>query len=100
MRRTYGPTRSLFLVLFLVLVPLALQARAGGADGAREEVLENGLRVILIPHHANPMVASSVVVGAGVVHEPEGMNGASHFLEHLLFNGTEKRSQRELYDEV
>jgi predicted Zn-dependent peptidase len=65
-----------------------------------EEILDNGLRVILIEHHANPMVASSVVIGAGVVHEPEGMNGASHFLEHLLFNGTTSRTQRELYDEV
>ena len=46
------------------------------------------------------MIASSVIVGAGVVHEPSGMNGASHLLEHMLFNGTEHRTQRQLYDEV
>jgi len=98
MSRMNRPTRSLFAALVLALV--VPSAHAGLAGGLREQVLENGLRVILIPHHANPMVASSVVVGAGVVHEPEGMNGASHFLEHLLFNGTERRSQRELYDDV
>jgi len=81
------------------LAALALSASALGA-AYHEETLANGLRVVLIEHHANPMVASSVVVGAGVVNEPEGMNGASHFLEHLLFNGTETRTQRELYDVV
>jgi len=65
-----------------------------------EETLGNGLRVVLIPHHANPMVASAVVVGAGVVQESEIASGASHFLEHLLFNGTTTRSQRQLYDDV
>lgn len=68
--------------------------------GYSEATLDNGLRVVLIEHRANPMVASSVVVGAGVVHEPEARGGASHLLEHLLFNGTTTRSQRELYDAV
>lgn len=63
-------------------------------------VLDNGMRVILIEHRASPMVSSSVIIGAGVVTEPDGMNGASHFLEHLLFNGTTTRTQRQLYDEV
>jgi predicted Zn-dependent peptidase len=84
---------------FFLLAALAPAARAGAEQGS-DVVLSNGLRVILIPHRANPMIASSVVVSAGVIHEPEGMNGASHFLEHLLFNGTETRSQKELYDEV
>ena len=95
----FHPARSLLLVLSLCLT-LPGVSRAGAAGGGRDLILKNGLRVILVPHHANPMVASSVVVGAGVVHEPEGMSGASHFLEHLLFNGTKRRSQRELYDEV
>ncbi len=68
--------------------------------GAEERTLDNGLRVILIPHRANPMVASAVLVGAGVVHEPVEASGASHFLEHLLFNGTTTRSQRQLYDDT
>ena len=46
------------------------------------------------------MVASSVVVGAGVVDEDPAASGASHFLEHLLFNGTTTRTQRQLYDDA
>jgi predicted Zn-dependent peptidase len=67
---------------------------------ASEQTLDNGLRVVLIPHRANPMVASSVVVGAGVVDEDPAASGASHFLEHLLFNGTTTRTQRQLYDDA
>jgi zinc protease len=67
---------------------------------ASEQTLDNGLRVVLIPHRANPMVASSVVVGAGVVDEEPAASGASHFLEHLLFNGTTTRTQRQLYDDA
>jgi predicted Zn-dependent peptidase len=67
---------------------------------ASEQTLDNGLRVVLIPHRANPMVASSVVVGAGVVDEEAAASGASHFLEHLLFNGTTTRTQRQLYDDA
>jgi predicted Zn-dependent peptidase len=69
-------------------------------SGYAEETLDNGLRVVLIQHRANPMVASAVIVGAGVVHESPGASGASHFLEHLLFNGTTGRSQKELYEAV
>jgi len=69
-----------FLSIFsLSVVALAPPASAGVEEGS-DTVLPNGLRVILIPHRANPMVASSVIVSAGVIHEPEGMNGASHFL--------------------
>ena len=72
----------------------------GAADDYAEAVLDNGLRVIAIAHRANPVVASAVIVGAGVVQEPAQAAGASHFLEHLLFNGTTTRSQKQLYDEV
>ena len=86
-------------VLALTLTALSTPG-AAAQPGYQERLLDNGLRVILIPHRASPMVASSVIVGAGVVHEPEGLNGVSHFLEHLLFNGTTRRTQRQLYNEV
>jgi zinc protease len=89
---------------FVILIVAAslgwLPGYAAGEASYAEETLDNGLRVVLIPHRANPMVASAVVVGAGVVHEPGEASGASHFLEHLLFNGTATRSQRQLYDDV
>lgn len=86
------------------LLPILLVAGCLPAGDAvaryQEAVLDNGLRVVLIEHRANPMVASSVVVGAGGIYETEGQSGASHLLEHMLFNGTTTRTQRELYDAV
>jgi zinc protease len=83
----------------IVAIALVTAEPARGSE-AQELVLPNGLRVVLIPYRANPVVASAVVVGAGVVHERPQDSGASHFLEHLLFNGTRTRSQKQLYDEV
>lgn len=84
----------------MIALLMALPSEVRASTAYHEVVLQNGLRVVLMEHHANPMVASSVVVGAGSMHEPPHLIGASHLLEHLLFNGTESRSQRELYDEV
>jgi predicted Zn-dependent peptidase len=62
--------------------------------------LDNGLEVILVENHANPLVASMAIVRAGSRFEDFETSGASHYLEHLLFNGTERRTQEQLYDEV
>ena len=82
------------------LVIASALALAAAPAAAMEQTLDNGLRVVLIEHRANPMVASAVVVGAGVVDEQPSASGASHFLEHLLFDGTKTRTQRQLYDDV
>jgi predicted Zn-dependent peptidase len=58
--------------------------------------LENGLEVLLIENHTSPMIAATAIVRAGSGDEAPDMNGATHFLEHLLFDGTETRSQQEI----
>jgi zinc protease len=78
------------------------ETRAAGAvetaaGFVRKEILENGIRVLLLPVHHAPVAASVVVVRAGAVYETEATSGASHFLEHLLFNGTENLTQEQLY---
>ncbi len=84
-----------FLLVLVVLLPAAAPAAE-----MSETVLPNGLRVVLRPVAANPVICSAVLVRAGVAWEPEGLSGASHFLEHLLFNGTESRTQEQLYADV
>lgn len=62
--------------------------------------LDNGMEVILVENHANPMITAFTIVRVGSRNEDAATNGAAHFLEHLLFNGTTKRTQKQLYDEM
>ena len=48
-------------------------------------------RLILRPLPQSPSVAVVVMVGTGSRYEPENIGGISHFLEHMVFKGTEKR---------
>src|SRR4029078_1535184 len=59
-------------------------------------VLSNGLRVLFLESRSNPMVASTVAVLSGVRDETPATNGASHFLEHMLFDGTTSRTQEQI----
>jgi len=62
--------------------------------------LDNGMKVLLIENPALPMVGANVVIKIGSAYENFSTSGMSHMLEHLLFNGTTTRSQKELYDDV
>ena len=65
-----------------------------------EFVLENGLRVIAeyIPHF--PSVSVGLWIGAGSMYETQAENGLSHFVEHMLFKSTHKRTTREIAVEM
>lgn len=56
----------------------------------RRFVLENGLRVILVSDPKFNKSAASLVVGVGQIDDPFEHPGLAHFLEHMLFLGTEK----------
>lgn len=62
--------------------------------------LENGLTVATaeMPHMAS--VSLGIWVGVGGRYEPAKLSGVSHFIEHLLFKGTRKRSAREISQAV
>jgi zinc protease len=56
-----------------------------------ETKLSNGLRVIVREKRDNPVVTVDAWVNTGSRAEPPALAGVSHFLEHMLFKGTEKR---------
>lgn len=67
----------------------------------QKTTLENGLRVITstMPHTLS--VSISIFVGVGSRYETEAEAGVSHFIEHLLFKGTEKRqTSREISEAI
>lgn len=51
--------------------------------------LDNGLRVVVVSDHRVPVVTHMVWYGVGAAHEPPGLSGIAHFLEHMMFKGTE-----------
>ncbi len=51
--------------------------------------LENGMEVVVIEDHRAPVVTHMVWIRAGAADEPPGQSGIAHFLEHLIFKGTE-----------
>ena len=53
--------------------------------------LENGLRIITSPMPHTRSVSICIYLGVGARYEPDEVAGASHFIEHVLFRGTEKR---------
>ncbi|MBA4317110.1 MAG: hypothetical protein C0412_01795 [Flavobacterium sp.] len=62
--------------------------------------LDNGMQVLLIENPALPMIGANVIVKVGSAYESFSTSGMSHMLEHLLFNGTTTRIQKQLYDDV
>ncbi len=56
-----------------------------------QKKLANGIRLIMVPLKEAMSVTSAVFVEAGSAYETKGINGISHFLEHMCFKGTEKR---------
>jgi hypothetical protein len=79
------------LALTLLLAALALPraALALGDDGVTTLTLDNGLDVVVIEDHTAPAVTHMVWYRVGAADEPPGQSGIAHFLEHLMFKGTE-----------
>jgi zinc protease len=53
--------------------------------------LDNGMQVVVIPDHRVPVATHMVWYRNGSADDPPGKSGIAHFLEHLMFKGTELR---------
>jgi zinc protease len=75
-------------------VAVALTLSAAPPVLAEEPVttftLDNGLNVVVIEDHRAPVVVQMIWYRVGAADEPAGHSGIAHFLEHLMFKGTEK----------
>lgn len=56
------------------------------------DTFDSGLRLVTVPMQGTRTVTVMVMVGTGSKYENKNVNGISHFLEHLMFKGTTKRS--------
>jgi len=84
------------LAVLLLLVPLLCPPAGQGAAGAidldrtvHRYTLPNGLRLLVAERRISPTVSCYIRYKVGSVDEREEFSGTAHFLEHLLFKGTE-----------
>jgi zinc protease len=72
------------------LLAMAVLAPASAAVfDPRAITLDNGLQVVVIENHRAPVVTHMVWYRVGAADETPGKTGIAHFLEHLMFKGTE-----------
>ncbi len=62
----------------------------------REETLDNGLRIVAEIEESAVTAGMGFFVRTGARDEPSEIMGVSHFLEHMMFKGTERRSAEEI----
>lgn len=79
--------------------PQALTASLQHWPAAQSTILPNGIRVVTeqTPHES---ATFGVWLDTGSRYETEAENGVAHFLEHLFFKGTAKRTRRDIEVEV
>ena len=73
---------SLLILLLCALVVAAQKVPV------QEIVLDNGMRLLLVPRKGDPNVAAGWIAHVGSVNEHPGITGISHLFEHMMFKGT------------
>ncbi len=84
------PLSKLPIVVLALAATLAGAVRATAAPAVSDFTLGNGLEVVVIPDHRAPVVTHMIWYKVGAADETPGKSGLAHFLEHLMFKGTEK----------
>ncbi|MDX8354562.1 pitrilysin family protein [Cognatiyoonia sp. IB215182] len=74
------------LIAALVFMFTAIAAQA---EEVTTYTLDNGMEVVVIEDNRAPVVVHMLWYKVGSADEPEGASGVAHFLEHLMFKGTD-----------
>ncbi len=82
-------TRSWLVALAVAALAVSLPASFTKQD-VKVHQLANGLKVLLVEDHNIPNVALYTFFRVGSRNERPGLTGVSHFIEHMMFNGTPK----------
>ena len=76
--------------IFLLLIIFFFSKQVSAEFNPKTYTLKNGLEIVVLENHKVPAIAHSIWYKVGSADEPNGKSGIAHFLEHLLFKGTEK----------
>src|ERR1700752_4991059 len=72
----------------------------GAVDNVGLATLSNGLRIVTDRIDTVATVSLGLWVDVGTRHEPAKVNGVAHFLEHMAFKGTRRRSALAIAEEI
>ena len=77
--------------LLCLILLVAASCSSGKKDplNVHEYTLDNGLKVFLTVNKEKPVIYSEIVVKAGGKNDPSYSTGIAHYLEHMLFKGSE-----------
>tara|TARA_R110002049_G_scaffold52872_28_gene148462 strand:+ start:72489 stop:73931 length:1443 start_codon:yes stop_codon:yes gene_type:complete len=78
-------TASMLAAVMMVMMPHLSQA---AVFNPQTVTLDNGMQVVLVENHRAPVVTQMVWYKVGSADEQPGISGIAHFLEHLMFKGT------------
>ena len=83
---------SIFLILFLSFYALTVSAE----PRVQKTVLANGLTVLIQENRALPIVTTAIFYKVGLRNEAGEGSGKAHFVEHMLFKGTNRYPKGEI----
>jgi len=87
------------IILTVICLSCTLSVNAGPQLRWHSQ-LENGMDIFIIEDHSSPLVASVINTRAGSHTETLQINGLSHLLEHLLFDGTPDHTAAQIKQEI
>lgn len=90
LRLFVSPCRSAVVAALLLLGAPPAFAVEKGVFFPETFTLGNGMQVVVIPNHRVPVVTHMVWYKVGAADEARGVSGIAHFLEHLMFKGTDE----------
>jgi predicted Zn-dependent peptidase len=70
------------------------------AKGVHQEILPNGLVILTEPMEHVRSISAGIWLRSGSRREPAEVNGLSHFIEHMVFKGTRRRTAEDIAREV
>lgn len=96
---------KLFFISMCFLSLMMLYSLTGAAEELvlqqpdyQQFELDNGIQFMVFPDHSIPLIRYSIYYNVGSIDEGNNQTGISHFLEHLMFLGTENLPEGEIDD--
>src|SRR5438270_1226222 len=81
-------------------MPLPLASRPLNLPDAFSATLANGLGLVLIEDRRLPLISFRLAFRSGDANDPENLPGLSDMMSHLLSEGTETRTSRQIAEEI